>query len=279
MTKSFEGLVPSRWTSKMEPRLPVQNHVSIGGSSDSYYEYLLKGWILSGEDEINAGYLKESYIQASNGFLNHALKTVGQDETSYMYLSTMSHLRVKNDQIQKYDELDASWEHLSCFSSGLYALGHFTLQDKLGSSHNHLQIAQGIARTCRSMYTTTRVGLAPNEVFFSEGKMLGKDRMSTLRPEYVESLFYLWRLTKDQKYRDWGWEVFNAIEKSAKLEGGYTSLSSVYHYSSYHDFLDSYVYSETFFYLYLLFSEDSVFPLTEWVFNTEGHPLRIFKSK
>ena len=31
--------------------------------------------------------------------------------------------------------------------------------------------------------------------------------MYLLRPETVESYFYLWRVTHDQKYRDWGWEV------------------------------------------------------------------------
>ena len=33
------------------------------------------------------------------------------------------------------------------------------------------------------------------------------EKMFLLRPETVETYFYLWRLTKDQKYRDWGWEV------------------------------------------------------------------------
>ena len=28
-----------------------------------------------------------------------------------------------------------------------------------------------------------------------------------LRPEVIESYFYMWRLTKEQKYRDWGWEA------------------------------------------------------------------------
>ena len=35
------------------------------------------------------------------------------------------------------------------------------------------------------------------------------DRHNLLRPETVESLFYLYRLTKDEKYRKWGWNIFN----------------------------------------------------------------------
>ena len=53
------------------------------------------------------------------------------------------------------------------------------------------------------------------------------DRFSILRPETVESYFYLWRITKDQKYRDWGWTFFEQLEKHAKVEDGYTSIGDV----------------------------------------------------
>ena len=40
------------------------------------------------------------------------------------------------------------------------------------------------------------------------------ERYYILRPETVEAYFYLWRLTKDQKYRDWAWD---AAQVGAKL--------------------------------------------------------------
>ena len=43
----------------------------------------------------------------------------------------------------------------------------------------------------------------------------------------MESYFYLWRLTKNQKYRDWGWEFFQSLEKFARVQDGYTSISNV----------------------------------------------------
>lgn len=44
----------------------------------------------------------------------------------------------------------------------------------------------------------------------------------------MESLFIAYRLTGDQKYRDWGWQIFQSIEKHCKLEGGgYTSIRNV----------------------------------------------------
>ena len=35
----------------------------------------------------------------------------------------------------------------------------------------------------------------------------GNERNYILRPETVESYFYLWRLTHNPKYRTWGWQV------------------------------------------------------------------------
>lgn len=44
------------------------------------------------------------------------------------------------------------------------------------------------------------------------------DRHNLLRPETVESLFYLYRLTKDQKYREWGWEILQSFNKFTKVK-------------------------------------------------------------
>ena len=50
------------------------------------------------------------------------------------------------------------------------------------------------------------------------------DTGNVLRPEAVESLYYMWRLTGEQKYREWGWDTFNAFQKHAKGEAGYHAL-------------------------------------------------------
>ncbi|KAL7590236.1 hypothetical protein Lser_V15G37178 [Lactuca serriola] len=50
------------------------------------------------------------------------------------------------------------------------------------------------------------------------------DRHNLLRPETLESLFVLYRITEDSKYHEWGWSIFEAFEKYTKVEsGGYTS--------------------------------------------------------
>jgi mannosyl-oligosaccharide alpha-1,2-mannosidase len=70
-----------------------------------------------------------------------------------------------------------------------------------------------------------------------------------LRPEYIESVFYMWRLTHDPKYREWGWDmvvvrapapadgthrfalitacITQALQKHARASAGYSGLDSV----------------------------------------------------
>lgn len=108
------------------------------------------------------------------------------------------------------------------------------------------------------------------------------DAHNLLRPETLESLFVLYRLTGDQKYREWGWQIFNAFEKHTRVpDGGYSSISNVKDAGNprFRDKMESFFLSETLKYLYLLFSDDpKLIPLDEYVFNTEGHPLPIDKS-
>lgn len=105
-----------------------------------------------------------------------------------------------------------------------------------------------------------------------------QDPKNVLRPETVEALFYLYRLTKKEVYREWAWQIFQAFEKFTKIEpSGYSSLHTVYAANKYKDQMESFFLSETLKYMYLLFGEDDHFvALDEWVFNTEGHPLPIW---
>jgi mannosyl-oligosaccharide alpha-1,2-mannosidase len=54
-----------------------------------------------------------------------------------------------------------------------------------------------------------------------------QDGHNLLRPETVESLFILYRITKKKIYREWGWKIFLQFEKHCQVEGGYTSLVRV----------------------------------------------------
>jgi len=108
----------------------------------------------------------------------------------------------------------------------------------------------------------------------------GGDLMYLLRPETVESLFVLYRITGDPKYQEYGWDIFQAIEKYCKTSTAFTSIRSVEFVptkdepieSNQLDSMESFFMAETLKYLYLLYSEDDVISLDKFVFNTEAHP-------
>merc|ERR1719431_1942763 len=137
-----------------------------------------------------------------------------------------------------------------------------------------MHFAEEITKTCRMSYENTVTKLGPEIIRFD--KFLNPfDRSFLLRPETVESYFVLWRLTKDPKYREWGWQVVQALELNCKVEAGYSGLRDVNIPKSYDDVQQSFFLAETLKYLYLLFSSDSLLDLELWVFNTEAHPLPI----
>lgn len=79
------------------------------------------------------------------------------------------------------------------------------------------------------------------------------------------------------RYREWGWEIFEAFEKYTKVTfGGYTSLDDVTVLPPHRrDKMETFFLGETLKYLYLLFGGSNVIPLDEYVFNTEAHPFPI----
>lgn len=122
---------------------------------------------------------------------------------------------------------------------------------------------------------STPTKLAGEEYYFTDGNDMSlRTKYNLLRPETVESLMYLWRKTGDPKYRDWGWNIFQAFELQSRTPFGYVGLKDVTT-GRQDNRMQSYFLAETLKYLYLLFSPSSVIPLDEWVFNTEAHPLHI----
>ena len=97
----------------------------------------------------------------------------------------------------------------------------------------------------------------------------------SLRPETVESFFFLWRLTRDESWRERGWQIFGALQQQCRTASGYAALTDVRRRRSHEDSMPSFWMAETLKYLYLLFGEDDVLPLDQWVFNTEAHPFRV----
>ncbi|TRM60794.1 glycoside hydrolase family 47 protein [Schizophyllum amplum] len=99
-----------------------------------------------------------------------------------------------------------------------------------------------------------------------------------LRPETVESLYLLWKVTGEARWRDRAWRIFEAIEVHTKTPAGYASLRTVQTSPGVKDDdMPSYFFAETLKYLYLTFIGDTPLPLDKWVLNTEAHPFPVIQ--
>jgi mannosyl-oligosaccharide alpha-1,2-mannosidase len=96
-----------------------------------------------------------------------------------------------------------------------------------------------------------------------------------LRPEFVESLFVLWRRTGNVVYQDMAWSIFTRLQEHCRVEHGYAGIRNVMRNDGggYVDDMPSYFIAETLKYLLLLFGPDDYVSLDDFVFTTEGHPL------
>ena len=179
-------------------------------------------------------------------------------------------------------------EESSTLSNSLPSNGpnNIVLDDRFA---DHLEFAEELARTCYFTYNTTATGLAPEITHFGinpgddEIYIKPLDRHNLLRPEYVESLFYLYHITGKPTYRDQGRKILESFNKYTKIPaGGYSSISDVTNPShvGLRDKMESFWTAETLKYLYLLFSDDKALiskMLDNYLFNTEAHliPLRL----
>ena len=101
------------------------------------------------------------------------------------------------------------------------------------------------------------------------------ERSYVLRPEIAESLYVMHRVTGNETYKEWAWDLFSAIEKHCKVDGGYGAHRDVTDLEiGVEDSMESFFLAETLKYLWLIFSDETNM-LTEYVFNTEAHPFAI----
>lgn len=291
----LEGLVPI-YISPHSGEFSGEN-IRLGSRGDSYYEYLMKVWLQQGKARDNhVKYLHEMYEEAMKG-VRHLLvrKSI---PNGLVFVGELP--------FGSGGDFSPKMDHLVCFLPGNLALGATrgvtrkkALEDNQLSSEDieNLKLAEDLAKTCFEMYSVTSTGLAPEIAYFriegvtDEGLDGGNksseyvndiiikhlDRHNLLRPETVESLFVLHRITEDPKYREWGWQIFEAFEQYTKVDsGGYTSLDDVTVIPPQRrDKMETFFLGETLKYLYLLFGDNNVLPLDKFVFNSEAHPFPI----
>ena len=271
---------------------PVARQKHWDAGHDSYYEYLIKAALLRPHSPNSKMYSKK-WLQAADA-LRHNLSSRASPSADH----AVSHLYM--------GKLDGPWfineqSHLACFAPGNLLLGgrHYNRKDLI-------ILGQALLEGCRHSYTATPTGIGPetwswipaspyrNGSFSpsSERQALElndhgfwtADPSYKLRPEYVESLFYAFRITGEARYREWAWEAFLAIERHCKTKYGYAGLKDVMVVSKHPDEredgvdpnwskseTESFWVAETLKYLYLIFDDVSTGSLDDWVYSTEGH--------
>ncbi|KAK6489477.1 mannosyl-oligosaccharide 1,2-alpha-mannosidase IA-like [Huso huso] len=241
-----------------------QNHVSVGGLGDSFYEYLLKAWLMSDKTDEEG---KKMYYDSIQAIESHLIR---KSRGGFTYIAEW-----------KGGLLEHKMGHLTCFAGGMFALGADGAPDE--KTGHQMELAAEIARTCHESYSRTTLKLGPEAFRFDGGVEAIATRQNEkyfiLRPEVIETYMYMWRFTHDPKYRQWGWEAVQALEQYCKVNGGYSGIRDVYaSHPSHDDVQQSFFLAETLKYLYLLFSEDDHLPFEHWVFNTEAHPLPVIRK-
>ncbi|CAF0903570.1 unnamed protein product [Brachionus calyciflorus] len=256
--------------------------ITLGARGDSYYEYLLKQWIQKGanfDKNDKNYYLLADWLEAIQGIKDKLIRKT--QPNGYMFVGELLS-----------DTFSPKMDHLVCFLPGNIALGHLYLsknpdfpQDQLKELIN---MAEQLTETCYQMYAKFATGLSPEIAYFNTHEDSSQDfyakdndRHNLLRPETIESLYYMKKITKDKKYEEYGWKIFEAFEKYTKIPGGgYSSINDVSNTgnSNYRDKMESFFLAETLKYFYLLFEDDDSFDFKRWLINTEAHLIPIPKA-
>lgn len=219
------------WTDK-------DSHLS--GGIDSYYEYLLKCWLLF--DDRDCGRMWRDSIAAINKYLADEVKT----EFWYGHAEMTSGQRTTTS----YGALDAFFPAVLALSGDLAR-------------------AKRLQASSFKMWTT--YGIEPEQINYRTMQI--ESAGYPLRPEIIESTYYLHQFTGDPQYLRMGEALFESFVKYCRTETGYAALRDVVSKEK-ADGMQSFLFAETLKYFYLLFAPPRTLNIKKVVFNTEAHPIK-----
>ncbi|KAK3940996.1 glycoside hydrolase [Diplogelasinospora grovesii] len=307
-TTQLPGMWPIVVNAKKQ-QFNQHNDFTLGAMADSLFEYLPKTHALLG------GLLpmyREMYEAAMHTAAKYNLfRPMLPDEKNVLVSGMVGTSRTESGTVT---ELRPDGQHLVCFAGGMFALGGKLTQndDHVGLGE---KLVDGCVWTYQAMPLaimpeTFNMLPCPNrdhcawderkwkeEVLKKAGeqasdldkadvviaqKRLPKgftsigDTRYILRPEAIESVFVLYRITGRTDLLESAWAMFQAIESNTRTELANSALNdvTVAKDPSMSDSMESFWMGETLKYFYLIFSEPDLVSLDEYVFNTEAHPLK-----
>jgi mannosidase alpha-like ER degradation enhancer 2 len=132
-----------------------------------------------------------------------------------------------------------------------------------------LSRARRLEESCYKMWIM--FGIEPEEIDYSTMKITSSGY--ALRPEIVESAYYLYHFTNDLRYLEMGNTFFESLVKYCRTDAGYAALQDV-RTKTKSDQMQSFFLAETLKYLYLIFAPPQTLDLKRAVFNTEAHAIK-----
>ena len=222
------------WTNK-------ESHIS--AEIDSYYEYLLKCWLLF--DDKDCKRMWQDSITAINKYLADEVN----NELWYGHADMTTGQRTATT----FGALDA-------FFPAVLALS------------GDINRAKRLQESSFKMWTLH--GIEPEVLNYKTMKI--EHGGYPLRPEIIESAYYLYHYTKDPQYLKMGETIFNDLVKYCRTDVGYAALRDVVTKEK-SDGMQSFLFAETFKYLYLLFAPPKTLNFEKVIFNTEAHPIKKVK--
>ncbi|KAJ6440670.1 glycoside hydrolase family 47 protein [Purpureocillium lavendulum] len=284
------------WVSMKHQDVTTGGAFTLGGSQDSLYEYLPKmHQLLQGGDNKYEAMTRRFLDTANEYFLFRPMLPSGEDVL----------LPGNVNIIDGEPELDPETEHLACFVGGMFGLA-----GKLLDAPDDVERGAKLTSGCVFAYRAFPTGMMPerldtapcssrarcpwNEVVWMQerdarpewerhlplGFTTAKDPRYLLRPEAIESVFYMYRLTGRAELQDDAWDMFRAVANGTRTEYANAAVLDVTRAADAlpkEDYMESFWLAETLKYFYLVFSTPDVISLDDFVFNTEAHPFRIPK--
>lgn len=218
----------------------TDNDSHISGGIDSYYEYLWKCWLLFADKDC---------LEMWNASISAVNKYLADDTGAELWYGHANMLTGERTETT-YGALDAFFPAVLALSGDI----------------------SGARRLQASSFKMWNLnGIEPEVIDYKTMRVIASTYH--LRPEIVESTYYLYHYTKDRQYRQMGEKIFNDFVRYCRTDAGYAALSDITTKQQ-RDEMESFVLAETFKYFYLLFAPPGTLDFDKIVFNTEAHPLR-----
>ena len=297
--------IPGLWPVTCSPIEQVFNKnpaFSLGPMADSAYEYLPKMYALLGGIDPAPQYERMYTTAMQTAKERLFFRPITPDHADIL-ISGQAFATARGDSTT-----DPETQHLTCFAGGMLALGGRLFP----SNKDHIKMGRKLTDGCIWAYRNTPTGIMPERFHmapcggrfgahsntdgndctfdkdvwrdqygddFPAGFTGVTDTKYSLRPEAIESVFYLYRITGDERLQDAAWDMFQAIEQYTKTDLANAELKNVFSTNpiTHADTMESFWTAETLKYFYLVFSDPGVISLDDFVFNTEAHPFRLPK--